>query len=187
MNDEKQNDKRPSPIQVFVSYPWPKEGEGERKGRRDTRWTELRSLLEAVKKEVETRASRRKPGHRKLDIRINRLRGLHGQNLLSILNERIDRCDVLIADIGNSDCSYFNPNVLLELGMAIGLKKLESRGVYVFKPKNLPSPSDISGVITTDYTLKAGTLKLEDKRGFTAALRTRLLELAEQRGMIEPR
>jgi hypothetical protein len=187
MNDEKQNDKRSLPIQIFVSYPWPKEEDGKSRGRKDNRWNELRSLLEAVKKEVEKRAAQRKPGNRKLDIRVNRLRGLHGQILLTMLNERIDRCDILIADIGNLGCSFFNSNVLLELGMAIGLGKLESRGVYVFKPKNLPSPSDISGVITTDYTLKSETLKLEDKRGFTAALRTRLLELAEQRGMIEPR
>lgn len=45
----------------------------------------------------------------------------------------------------------------------------------------------MAGFLATDYTIVDGKLKVTDKLGFTAALRTKLITFAEQRGMIGPK
>jgi hypothetical protein len=63
-------------------------------------------------------AGRVSPDDYKLDIRLYRLRGRQGMHLLSILRDRIERDDALVMDLAGH-----NPNVLLEVGMAVAMKK----------------------------------------------------------------
>jgi hypothetical protein len=182
-----QDQRQPSPIQIFVSYPWPRDEVESKSVRGDTRWQELRDLIDGVAADVKKRAAGRSPSERTLDIRINRLRGLHGQHLLDTLRQRIGYGDVLVMDIGNRACTGLNSNVLIELGIAIGLGKLESGGLFVLKPAEQNIPSDLAGFLATDYTIAERKLRLVDKPGFTAALRTKLIAFAEQRGMIGPK
>jgi len=52
-------------------------------------------------------------------------------NLLSTLRERIERADALVMDLAGH-----NPNVLIEVGMAVALYKGESGALIILKPKD---------------------------------------------------
>jgi hypothetical protein len=118
------------------------------------------------------------PGEHKLDIRLHRLRGRQGMNLLFTLRNRIERADVLVMDLAGH-----NSNVLIEVGMAVAMHKGESGGLIILKPKNEAWPSNLQGIVYCNYdkSLRRG---LEDQAGFRAALRTRILNVAKDRRMI---
>ena len=99
-------------------------------------------------------------------------------NLLSTLRERIERADALVMDLAGH-----NPNVLIEVGMAVALYKGESGALIILKPKNEPWPSNLQGIVYCNYdkSLRRG---LEDQAGFRAALRTRILNIAKDRQML---
>jgi hypothetical protein len=121
---------------------------------------------------------RTSPGEYKLEIHLHRLRGRQGMNLLSTLRDRIARADALVIDLAGH-----NPNVLIEVGIAVALHKVESGGLIILKPKSDPWPSNLQGIVYCNYdkSLRRG---LEDQAGFRAALRTRILNVARERRMI---
>jgi len=145
--------------------------------RQDKRWVFLRDLLNRVVDECRTRA-RAAPGDHKLDIRIHRLRGRQGMNLLSTLRDRIEGADALVMDLAGG-----NPNVLLEVGMAVAMHKAESGALIILKPKTEPWPSNLQGIVYCNYDklLRQG---LEDQAGFRAGLRTQILKVAKNRAMV---
>ena len=102
-------------------------------------------------------------------------------HLLSTLRERIERADVLVMDLAGG-----NPNVLLEVGMAVAMHKAESGGLIILKPKDEPWPSNLQGIVYCNYdkSLRRG---LEDQAGFRAALRTQILNVAKSRGCLTPK
>lgn len=166
----------PKPIEIYVSCPWTKKGGLTVPMQRDKRWAFLRALLKKVIDECQARV-RAFPGKYKLDIRLHRLRGRQGMNLLGTLRDRIDRADVLVMDLAGH-----NSNVLIEVGMAVAMQKGESGALIILKPKNEPWPSNLQGIVYCNYhkSLRRG---LEDQAGFRAALRTRILEVAKNREM----
>jgi hypothetical protein len=172
------------PIQIFVSYPWAKNDENNITVRTDVRWRSLSNLLKKVATEVHNRSKNYNSGERNLDIRINCLRGRHGQFLLKTLRQRIERGNILIADIGNTQGDGLNPNVLIELGVALRLDKLDSESLYILKPKKVNLPSDLNGILISEYDLKDGEIKLTDEVGFNAALRSTLMDFASIKKMI---
>ena len=99
-------------------------------------------------------------------------------HLLSTLRERIERADALVMDLAGH-----NPNVLIEVGMAVAMYEGESGGLIILKPKNEPWPSNLQGMVYCNYdkSLRRG---LEDQAGFRAALRTRILKVAKDRQML---
>jgi predicted nucleotide-binding protein len=99
-------------------------------------------------------------------------------NLLSTLRDRIQRADALVMDLAGH-----NPNVLIEVGMALAMRKEESGGLIILKPKNEPWPSNLQGIVYCNYD-KSRRRGLEDQAGFRAALRTRIQKVAVQRQMI---
>jgi hypothetical protein len=167
----------PEPIEIYVSCPWTKRGKSTIPMREDKRWEFLRSLVKKVVDECQTRV-RASPGEYKLDVRLHRLRGRQGMNLLSTLRERIGRADALVMDLAGH-----NPNVLIEVGMAVAMHKGESGALTILKPRNEPWPSNLQGIVYCNYdkSLRRG---LEDQAGFRAALRTRILKVAKERRMI---
>jgi hypothetical protein len=167
------NSTTPKPIEIFVSYAWTKEVPI----RQDERWKFLRGLIAKVVSECEARV-RQSPGEYKPHIRINRLRGRLGMNLLSTLRDRIQRADALVIDIGEN-----NSNVLIEVGIALAMRKSESGALFIVKPTTLRWPSNLQGIMYCNYdeSLQKG---LEDRAGFGAALRTQILNVARERGML---
>jgi hypothetical protein len=165
------------PIEIYVSSPWSKKRESTVPMRQDRRWVFLRSLIKKVIDECQSRGCA-SPGKYKLDIRLHRLRGRQGMHLLSTLRERIERADALVMDLAGH-----NPNVLIEVGMAVAMYKGESGGLIILKPKNEPWPSNLQGMVYCNYdkSLRRG---LEDQVGFRAALRTRILKVAKDRQML---
>jgi len=99
-------------------------------------------------------------------------------NLLSTLRDRIERADALVMDLAGH-----NPNVLIEVGMALAMYKGESSALIILKPKTEPWPSNLQGIVYCSYdkSLRRG---LEDQAGFRAALRTRILKVAKDRQML---
>jgi predicted nucleotide-binding protein len=99
-------------------------------------------------------------------------------NLLTTLQHRIERADVLVMDLAGG-----NPNVLLEVGMAVAMHKAESGALIILKPRNESWPSNLQGIVYCNYdkSLRRG---LEDQAGFRAALRTQILKAAKEREMI---
>ena len=177
--------KTPRSIQIYVSYEWSKEDRVPLPATRDGKWKALRELVKRVADEVKKRADNTKAEY-PLSININRLRGRHGEFLLSTLRQRIEDGDIFIFDLGSSTQCEFNHNVLIELGMAIGLRDKDEKSIYVLKPVMTSGPSDLNGILYSDYSPPgdAGKLELSDKIGFTAAIRSTLIHIAKERGMM---
>jgi CAP12/Pycsar effector protein, TIR domain len=178
MNDLRNTDSvRPMPIEICVSYGWSKKGNSTLPVRQDRRWAFLRGLVTTVIDECKARA-RTSLGKHKLDVRVYRLRGRQGMHLLSTLRERIARADALVMDLAGH-----NANVLLEVGMAVAMNKGESGALIILKPKNEALPSNLQGIVYCNYH-KSLSKGLEDREGFRAALRTRILNVARERQML---
>ena len=167
----------PKPIEIYVSCPWSKRGRSTVPMHQDKRWAFLRALVKMVMDECHARVGA-STGEYKLDMRLHRLRGRQGMNLLSTLRDRIERADVLVMDLAGH-----NSNVLIEVGMAVAMNKGESGGLIILKPKDETWPSNLQGIVYCNYdkSLRRG---LEDQAGFRAALRTRILKVAKDRHMI---
>jgi hypothetical protein len=176
-NVEKEEPFSQKPIEIHVSCPWSKRGRSTVPVRQDKRWSFLRALIKKVIDECEARV-RTSPGEYKLTVHLHRLRGRQGMNLLSTLRERIAGADALVMDLAGH-----NPNVLIEVGMAVAMHKGESGSLIILKPKNEPWPSNLQGIVYCNYdkSLRRG---LEDQAGFRAALRTRILNVAKERRMM---
>ena len=95
-------------LSIVIAYSWA--GLAPKK---NPKWIALRGLLIPIGKEVERLAE--KSGI-KLHVSVNRLRARHGGCILSVIKDRIRDADVLVFDLSDN-----NPNVLLELGMALAL------------------------------------------------------------------
>lgn len=177
-------------ITVMVGYSWGRDGEGPRLvlPRNDSRWRAIKTKVESEAKAVKTYATNRMPAAHKVEISIERLRGTHGDMLLSNLLGRIRKADILIFDIGSATNLGYNSNVLLEVGMALSLDRHRQGRLFILKPEDLGVPSDLSGFLFTDYVSNGREFKISDDPGFRAALRSSLMELARARGMIgDPR
>lgn len=181
---------RPSAIRVVVGYPWTKVGTDRVVApRSDKRWAAIRDHAVSVGNWVKTSVSRRRAAPVPFVFEVARMRGTHGRMLLDNLRARFAESDILIMDIGSSDGKSFNPNVLLETGMAIALQDGDLQDLFILKPAGLTVPSDLSGFLFTDYDVIDGdsAIKLVDVQGFQAALRSAVLRKARQLNMIGPR
>lgn len=178
------------PIQILIVYEWTKDSEGHAKGvRADSRWKRLRSITERVT-EPFVKMVQKNPGQHPIQIRVNRLRGRHGMALIDALLDRIRKADIVIVDLGSETDENPNHNVFIELGMALYARKADSGSLFVLKPDNIKWPSDLEGFFYTEYesaSTDSDKITLTDHLGFNAALRTRLREIAQDRGMFGDR
>lgn len=179
------------PIRILVSYEWEKEvsekGTLLKPVREHRRWKNISRRLKSIADAVNT-FGKKYPGTNKIDIRIDRLRGLHGAALLPTLIERIKLADILVMDIGSDrGDAHANSNVLIELGMALAIDGDQKRGIFVLKPDTCDWPSDLNGFLYTEYKntpSDKNKLELLDYHGFDAAVRSVLLDLARTRDML---
>jgi len=84
------------------------------------------------------------------DYRIRLVRADLGQplDIMSLdhhLKQHIDRCDFAIAEI-----STFNPNVMFEMGYAIGVNK----PVIIMVQRGIPVPADFRGWLYLEYSIE---------------------------------
>ena len=186
----------PYPITITIGYGW-SEHAGE--GGLNKHWDFLRDMAGKAVKDISKRAAKRSGAQHPLKVSINRLRGRHGTTLFGGILQKIDRSDILFFDISGS-----NPNVHFELGYAIGTKGADSGRVFIFGDESKLSCteneksgpcSDIAGYMLTLYRASSksdkskgakkdqSTFKLNDPRGFSAALISSLTEVARERGM----
>lgn len=181
---------RTSVIHVSVGYPWSKRDDGQLTSvKSDERWQSIAKHARSVGEWVKTSVSRRAPAPLPFDFQVGRLRGTHGQMLLNNLRERIRDADILIMDIGSSDGSSLNCNVLIETGMALAFETERLRDTFILKPRTVPAPTDLNGFLFTDYEVigRKGAIKINDVHGFQAALRGSVIRMAREREMIGSR
>jgi hypothetical protein len=171
-----------SPITVRVGYEWAKEVHPSK----DLRWQFIRDTAHRVAKSLEGEAGKLR-ATRAFSARVSRMRALHGAMLLPSLLSRCAKANILIFDLTGQ-----NPNVMLEIGIALALKGVDSGRVFVFqevgaKGNSLQeAPSDLTGFFFTRYVADPKSphgFRLIDAQGFRGAFRARLVEDARERGM----
>lgn len=116
---------------------------------------------------------------------IARLRTTHAENVCSGIFNRIEHTDILLVDL-----TQRNPNVMLELGYFMALKRRANGGAlepkrfflfcetsYAFQTiEQPPPPSDLAGLLITYYrnyaapTAERPCYKILDQRGFSAKI-----------------
>ena len=109
--------------------------------------------------------------------------------MLGVLLRRIVESDIVIFDI-----TGLNGNVLIEIGMALALKGTDGRVFILQKSgstgtptKSAAHPTDLSGYFFTRYQEKVSrggsAFQLVESQAFLAALRSRLIDAARERGL----
>jgi len=164
-------------VRILVCYAWAR-GPRTRAlaAADDTRWCALRDILRAsVRPSARAKQS-------PFQVRVDRLRATHGSNVLSTISRRLSKAHIIIADVSDRRPRQCNPNVLLELGIALGNGFGERGRLFVFKPRSTPLPSDLNGLLITEYSRVRGSLKLSDDRGFKAKLRAAVRKVADEAG-----
>ncbi len=173
------------PITIRVGYGWPKR-DGKSKPE-DHVWAFIRERIKVVSDSLSKTQVKR--GGRTFTCHINRLRAMHGGSVLDVLLQRIREADILVFDITGR-----NPNVLVEIGMALAMNGCSGR-VFVFQEvddegnpaEGAKHPTDLNGYFFTRYrkVLERGrsTCRLTESQAFVAALRSRIMDAARARGI----
>jgi hypothetical protein len=112
----------------------------------------------------------------KVKVDQSRLRVRHGAAVLDNIRLRIRSADVLFFDLDGE-----NPNVMLELGIALANPE-EGRFIFLLQKEGQKIPSDLNGYLISFYQ-ESDEYKLVDPRGFYAALRSALIERAKRKGI----
>ena len=183
-------------VRVYVGYGWCKFDQEDKKNLRkpevlaDGFWQTLRKQFERKLIAV--------PNYpEKIPISCSRLRGTHGREIWSTVMKKISKADVLIFDVAaaikpehlknacegddlTDKIKSFNENVMVEIGVALGMEKR----VLLLCPQSLfdKIPSDLRGYLWSVYTLeesKNGLVrKFADNPGLTSAYSAMLRDAA---------
>ena len=134
---------------ISAAYHWP-----------DIRKKEKTNHSEIAIKHIANIITNRFNGKEKfpgINISYKRLRASAGKTMLESIFKRIETSNVIIFDITEK-----NPNVFLELGIAIALTKSNYNiSVYLIKEKNEKSsvakdlPSDLQGYFISEYVVNS--------------------------------
>lgn len=170
-------------VSISVSFAWEKKEDVVVGPLSDTRWKQLRGLIKKVQAEVDGRLKKTHP-NTVLPQRLNRLRARHGGFILESLKERLRRTDIYVADISNYARDGFNPNVMLEVGMAIAMGIGAAGNMFLLIPEKFQTPSDLNGLLLTKYRLEDDEISIVDKQGFRAALMSSIYSVAHAKGLI---
>jgi hypothetical protein len=121
-------------------------------------------------------ACQKRFGRDLLSVRLSRLRARHGIEVLPEIRRRIQNADVLLFDLDR-----WNPNVLIELGIALSAPNLGA-AVFILLEEGQDIPSDLNGYLVTYYR-KSKNYSLVDPAGFRSALYSELLQRARAKGI----
>jgi hypothetical protein len=120
-----------------------------------------------------------------IKVQYNRLRATAGSTVIDGIRNRLETADALIFDI-----TGYNPNVLFELGLALGLAKCNDKlNVFIimegekFECANIPS--DLLSYFITFYTIKNNKVVFKDNNSLAMRLLSNLsdkydIELKEE-------
>jgi hypothetical protein len=108
----------------------------------------------------------------KYNINYRRLRASAGRNMLDSIIKRIETAQVIVIDITEN-----NPNIFLELGIAMSIsRKNEYPSVYLIKELT-PSesimkglPSDLQGYFISGYEVKKGKAVFKDNNSLRMSI-----------------
>jgi hypothetical protein len=141
---------------IAAAYQWQKEG-----SKNPSNNSEM-----AIKQIIAHVNIRFKPTVKGVEYKIDyrRLRASAGKTMLDSIIKRIEKANVVIIDI-----THPNPNVFLELGIAIYYSKQNPAfSFYLIKEKQegkKPTddlPSDLQGLFITQYSIKGGKVSFDD-------------------------
>jgi hypothetical protein len=173
------------PISILVGYQWIQNGE------KNSTWPFIRSQFETTMDSFAGSKKNTQKSGSHIRYTLGRMRGHHGSDVCAALIKRCQETDILAFDITTR-----NPNVMFELGIAIGARGVSSGAVFIFEEKKAGAeennthqtpagiPSDLNGYFITYYTKKATTFRLVDPQGSKAAVIYKAKCLARERGML---
>jgi hypothetical protein len=156
-------------ISVVFGYPW----DAKKRPEDDAKYDFIKAIIKKGTAGTETMSGE---GGERIAVTVARLRGKHGAPILDDIRSRIHAADVLIFDLDE-----FNPNVLLELGMALAHSS-EGKFVFILMKETQRIPSDLSGYLVSYYK-ETHEYTLVDTQGFHAALRSAVIERAKHHGI----
>ena len=171
------------PISVLVAYDWSSDEQGF------PVWPFIRNQVKAV---LDGIGDSDKNGDSRSGFKftIGRMRAHHGYDMLAAILRRCEETDIVIFDISSS-----NPNVMVELGIALGSKGTQSGQVFIFQDEAAPNakgervdfpknvPSDLRGYCITLHKVEGKQRILADPPGFRSAIAFIAKKLARERGI----
>lgn len=173
-------------ISIRVGYDW---GSSQSVDVANKKWNFIRNLIKTTIDEINRRQHKLKKAQ--LTVRLARMRAIHGGEVLGTFIKRCKDSDILVFDISTE-----NPNVMLELGLAIAAKEGQTC-IYIFHEQKRINfdirniPSDLRGYFITSYRKadsKSGAMyRLVDLSGFKSSLMARIREVARDKGLVVDR
>jgi hypothetical protein len=112
----------------------------------------------------------------KIKIQYNRLRASAGGFIFDTISNRIRKADAIIFDI--TEC---NPNVMLELGIALEVNRnSEASKIFLIHEgddfSKIKIPSDLQGFYLSLYTFQNGKVILKDAQSIVMRLTSEIME-----------
>lgn len=157
-------------IKIFAAYHWFLPKEDERSKRTDKNKSEQiknedsRLAIKEIIRQISSRLGKyhdKNIDSQKVKLFYSRLRPTSGTFILSSIRERMSTAYALIFDLTN-----FNPNVMLELGIALELQSHIKDPARIFLIANAENysdallPSDLRGYFLTTYKIDSKTQKI---------------------------
>lgn len=149
---------------IVASYEWKKKGE------KVTPHSEL-AIKELVKSVDQYFSKRKLKSGDPYKIVYKRLRASAGELILNKIFKQINTANSIIVDI-----SHPNPNVYLELGIAVALsfKNTQVLNVYLIREKTskefVEPPSDLKGFFLSEYVFERGKIVFKDQGSLRMSL-----------------
>lgn len=150
-------------IKIFGAYPWTKDAFNKKGGAKEKNKFSPLAIKELIN-HVQKRLEKYQLNHQEIEcpkLFYSRLRATSGSFLLSSLRERMKTAYAVIFDITDK-----NPNVMLELGIALELQQNLEHSAKVFliacarEYSDSLLPSDIRGYFLTTYKIDEKTNKV---------------------------
>jgi hypothetical protein len=144
-------------FKIYGAYPWNYlNAQGEKIKNENSRLA-----FKKIKECVQNRINSIYPdGNTK--VQFNRLRATAGSTVIDGIQNRIENADAVVFDITN-----FNPNVMFELGLALGLARSSGKqSIFIIMEGDTfdcsKIPSDLLGFFISFYTVKNGNVTFKD-------------------------
>ncbi len=170
------------PIQIRFAYAWNGEN-GEMLKEKKLLWALLKKILKQCCDTINSAQIRKKLPL--IPFRVSRMRAIHGDIILNNLLKRCDETNILIFDITER-----NPNVMLELGIALGIRNGVTGNIFILTEVDKDEkplqkiPSDLQGYLLTYYQTLKHTPSFVDLIGFKSALLARIKDQVRVSGFI---
>jgi hypothetical protein len=150
---------------IASAYQWPAKNKAEKLNNSEKA---LKHIIEFTKNRFTNKTH--KNGY-EFKISYKRLRASAGANMLDSIIKRIENSQIIIVDISNP-----NPNVFLELGIALYVSKINNAiSVYLIKEKTGKKlindlPSDLHGFFISEYVATNGKIEFNDNNSLRMSI-----------------